>query len=643
MADGEELEYDSDPEDALRPSLMRRREASDDENGEGSCDEREIKTVRRERLRAGSDDESEGEGSARGYVDEEEYEEQDEEEMLEDEADEDGAEGGSGANVLEKTVGAALLSEECGVRSGGDVYRENNQAQEGEKKESEPFAVPTAGAFYMHDDRFEENGRGRHRRMAGGRRLWESKDDQAWVHDRFEEMKLQDRRNEDGRMPRGRFRGRGSRRGRGAGRGYDRGNRPRAYYGDNSNQNVLKSVRGRGPVRYEPLSNNIESYPKQTKRNQKTQEMALDNISAKFPQISDGRPESVAPRKQTFASSLSSASPPFYPSGSSNQDMAASQKRDMQAGSNTKPLSSTTQMENYFSTPHPPSLFRGKTVVDSVGFDRLHLDDSDHQIPGKAPVHPTMHASGSSLSLSNANKSPAYKVQEKNSNSTSIHSHPTSFNQVGRIPWQNQPPVVQQKPVQSPGPHSLKNSNQPVAQHLLIGNQVASPPQASVGISSEGEEAEAIPGTSTQNSTFRKGKLINQGAGRGPFLYGGAQIIGPTEAAGLPHGDQNFAGTPALLPVMQFRGQHPRGLGVPAVGMALPGYVAQPGFGNSEMTWVPVLAGAAGALGASYCSPYITLDGNYYAHPSGQASTSISSISALWMFFRHEYTYTLMQ
>lgn len=640
MADGEELEYDSDPEDALRPSLMRRRVASDDENGEGSCGEREIETIRRDRLRVGSDDESEGEGSARGYGDEEDYEEQDEEEMLEEEADEDAVEDGNGVSVLEKAVhvggrsrdaremdGAALLSEEYGQRSGGgDVYREKNQAQEGEKKESEPFAVPTAGAFYMHDDRFEENGRGRHRRMPGGRRLWESKDDQAWVHDRFEEMKLQDRRNEDGRMPRGRFRGRGSRRGRGAGRGYDRGNRPRAYYGENSNQNAQKSVRGRGPVRYEPLSSNIESYPNQSKRNQKTQEVALDNISAKFQQISDGRPELVVPRKQTFASSLSSASPPFYPSGSSNQDMAASQKRDMQAGSNTKPLLSTMQMENSFSKSHPPSLFRGKTVVDSAGLDRLHLDDSDHQVSGKSPVHPFLHASGSSLSLSNANKSPAYKVQEKNPNSTSIHNHPTSFNQVGRIPWQNQPPVVQQKPVPSQGPHSLKNSNQQVARHLLIGNQAASPSQASVGISSEGEEAESIPGTTTPNSTFGKGKLINQGAGRGPFVYGSAQIIGPTEAVGLPHGDQNFAGTPALLPVMQFRGQHPRGLGVPAVGMALPGYVAQPGFGNSEMTWVPVLAGAAGALGASYCSPYITLDGNYYAHPSGQASTSISSI-----------------
>lgn len=38
---------------------------------------------------------------------------------------------------------------------------------------------------------------------------------------------------------------------------------------------------------------------------------------------------------------------------------------------------------------------------------------------------------------------------------------------------------------------------------------------------------------------------------------------------------------------MQFRGQHPGGIGVPAVGMAFPGYVGNPqlGLGNSEMTW----------------------------------------------------------
>jgi hypothetical protein len=32
--------------------------------------------------------------------------------------------------------------------------------------------------------------------MLGGRKLWDAKDDQAWVHDRFEEMNVHDRFDE---------------------------------------------------------------------------------------------------------------------------------------------------------------------------------------------------------------------------------------------------------------------------------------------------------------------------------------------------------------------------------------------------------------------------------------------------------------
>jgi hypothetical protein len=119
----------------------------------------------------------------------------------------------------------------------------------------------------------------------------------------------------------------------------------------------------------------------------------------------------------------------------------------------------------------------------------------------------------------------------------------------------------------------------------------------------------------------------NKEIGRGSFMYGGAQIIGSAGAAGLAQGEQNnFPGTPALLPVMQFAGQHPGGLGV---GMALPGYVAQQqlGMGNNEMAWLPLLAGAAGAFGGSY-PPYITLDPSFYSRSSGQTSSSIPSREA---------------
>lgn len=177
MADGDEAEYDSDPEDALRPLMMRRREASDDEDGERSGGERESKLVRKERLGIRSDDELEGEGGAPGY-DEEEYEELDEEEMLEEEVEEEEMEGEDKDEVLERAVhegvhskdagqfeGSAVLREEACLRSGSELggYRETIQVEEEGKKENEPYAVPTAGAFYMHDDRFEENGRGRHR------------------------------------------------------------------------------------------------------------------------------------------------------------------------------------------------------------------------------------------------------------------------------------------------------------------------------------------------------------------------------------------------------------------------------------------------------------------------------------------------
>ncbi|RVW23589.1 hypothetical protein CK203_091522 [Vitis vinifera] len=43
------------------------------------------------------------------------------------------------------------------------------------------------------------------------------------------------------------------------------------------------------------------------------------------------------------------------------------------------------------------------------------------------------------------------------------------------------------------------------------------------------------------------------------------------------------------------------------------------------MSRLPVLAGAAGALGATYCPPYIAVDGAYHARPSGQTSSAGSS------------------
>ncbi|KAJ0006715.1 hypothetical protein Pint_30395 [Pistacia integerrima] len=92
-------------------------------------------------------------------------------------------------------------------------------------------------------------------------------------------------------------------------------------------------------------------------------------------------------------------------------------------------------------------------------------------------------------------------------------------------------------------------------------------------------------------------------------------------------------------------GQHRCNIGVPAVGIAFPGYVAQPQlslgkFRNNMVisfafiglrVGLPVLAGAAGALGTTCCPPYIAVDGGY--HPCLLGQTSRTSSSRLVVFY----------
>ena len=159
----EELEYESDPEEAKLLLKMRRREASDDEDEEeeeaeedGEEEERDL-PPRRTDSRAGivSGYESDGQGAPADYDEEgseieEEYE-----------------------DAVEESVGI-FSAEVIAVGPSGEEFNGDDgrfvgmstevlQGME-EKKENEPFAVPTAGAFYMHDDRFRDSaGASRHR------------------------------------------------------------------------------------------------------------------------------------------------------------------------------------------------------------------------------------------------------------------------------------------------------------------------------------------------------------------------------------------------------------------------------------------------------------------------------------------------
>ncbi|XP_057504997.1 protein MLN51 homolog [Actinidia eriantha] len=650
----EGLEYESDPEEAKRSLTMRRREASDEEEEEeeeGDGDERERPVRRidpRDEIR--SDGELDGQGAPEEYYDEEseieeeelsEEDEEEEEEVVEEEEYEVSVgKAVEGSDEVEHVAAAA-------VDGGGvvgkqlDEGRERSveeskelqgvdQVEEEEKKENEPFAVPTAGAFYMHDDRFRDKAGGRNRRTLGGRKLWESKDDKKWGHDKFEEMTLQDRHYEEGmRNSRG-YRARGKN--RGEDRGYPRGNKPRAYNNNNQNQGP-KGVRGRGPRRYEPSwnNNNVEAPPTQQRHGSGKSSEKKSHTTGRAPSAtatSNVEPDPVPARKQMFGSSLSSASPPFYPSGSSNKEITLAQKRDVQAGTINRNLRSPVMDEN-FSKPQSSTMMRGKNVVGSSGMENQYINDSISPNARKHSSVLQLPPSGSSLVSTTQPLQPRAHGRDLASSGQMIFQPGAPHNQVSRASPPPQLHDTQRSHAQGRVQPSLQASVQQLGQRPGSGSQTSSPPKAALSIKSfeSGEMDSPSESSKLKTALVEKGKGGVQIGARNSFLYGGAQIMGASGNMGGGHGDQNFGATPAFLPVMPFGSQHPGGIGVPAVGMAFPGYVAQPqlGLGNSEMTWLPVLAGAAGALGAAYCSPYISADGAYHSRPSGQTSSTGAS------------------
>lgn len=624
----EEIVYESDPEEEKRLLVRRRREAaSDDEEGEG---EEKPRNSRRAPIHS---DESDGQGGAADYDDDEEEalnEEEDEEGVFEDEEEEEvyeeeegkegnkegvGGSGNAGVEVREKEI------EGRKEQVGGEEKVEGEEGEEG-KKGNQPFAVPTAGAFYMHDDRFRDSAGGRHRRTFGGRNLWESKDDKKWGHDKFEEMTLQERHYEQGRRTaKGNFRARGGK-SRGPEWGHARRNRSKSFSDGNNQTQAPKVVRGRGPRKFEStFKSRRETPPVQNKQPGKPLEKRSHDSSGRILTLSNTESDELPARKH---SSLSSASPPFYPSGSSNKDITSSQKRDIHGASTSKNLR-TPVIDESFPMQQHSALVRGKNIADSVSIDKLYIDDSITPAAGKPLSNMQMPPSGSSVVNSITTSQSRAQGRSAAMSSQMTYQGAPQQNQINKT----SPTVPIHSLQRIPAQNRIQPSPQQLVQHPSSDSPASSPPKTALSQNSyEAVEAEAaVESSKSRNALVGKGKGIIQGNGRGSFHYGGTQVVGATGNIGVGHGDQNFSGRPTFLPVMQFGGQHPGGLGVPAVGMAFPGYVAQPqlGLGNSEMTWLPVLAGAAGALGATYCSPYISVDGAYHARPSGKTSSLGSS------------------
>lgn len=259
--------------------------------------------------------------------------------------------------------------------------------------------------------------------------------------------------------------------------------------------------------------------------------------------------ESVPARRQVFASSLNSASPPFYPSGSSNKDITLMPKRDIQGGSSNRSFN-TVAMDDGSSVPKTNALLRGKNIAQSVGMDKLYIDESINPGTGKALTNLQMPLSGSSIV--GTTQSPPTRAQGKGlaiPGQTNYQPNPP-HNQVNRVSPSTQFHTVQRSPSQSRVQPFVQAAIQQSSQRPGSGSQASSPPKTVLSINSyePGEVESPSESNKSKVSLVGNGKGNAQGTGRGSVMYGGSQVMGASGSMAVGRGDQNFPGTPTFLP-----------------------------------------------------------------------------------------------
>lgn len=590
--DEEEAEYESDNEGGTSALALRRRVASDVED-----DDHEVSA---EREGAYYDDGEDDQGAAPDEDEDQEEEEEEEEEYADSEdaartrdaseEDDNGEEKFSQQRRVQHVAGGAPSGTE-GLKGTG-----SKEGPEEDKHNAEPFVVPTAGAFYMHDDRFRNNGVIRARRSAGGRKLWEAKDEHRWVHDRFEELKLSEGNYppQSGRGRRGRGReGRGQGRGRGFGRRGDREKDP-----EESVRFPARRVRGRGRGMRRARMDDYEF------RDTKPASIRNDNrvVSTPKPAVQQptGKSEEAGSKKPSTSSVLNSKSPPFFPTGAAathsnitgGQPKGSEEKvvdRDRDA---TQPGTSRSSMDKGIAKVSPQTVTRSSStpgnILSLVSDSGLgEVDRSLARGPNTMKQQLVKTGSGSMLQQQRQVRvegSVQHMLEQSPHSPASQPAQPTTRGTPSQLLRMQQP----QQLVQTMTPGHVSRG-QPMQTQSLV-----SPIALSVQPAGDAKGATPPPGNKLVNpANQRAAQAATISAGRGSFMYGGSSLAN------------------GLRSVVQFSGQPQANLGVPTVGVALPGYSSQPQFGfpNSEVTWIPILA-SGGSLGSNYNSSYIAVDGS---------------------------------
>lgn len=641
----ETVDYETDSDEGTSALALRRCVASDDEE-----EEDETNTAIRDDYYDEDSEHHEGGPPVEEDEDEEEAEEEEEYEDAEDE----------GILLARKKDTSEDYDNEEGIEDASNHAREgtrklqdnvatgrSNEVASEEKKDTEPFVVPTAGAFYMHDDRFCYNGLARPRRSAGGRRLWEAKDEKPWVHDRFEELKLHDEgyrvqgvRGRRGRGRQGRVPGRAKDTGHARG---GKGNRERSF--DDSLQSTQRRPgRGRGIRRakmdeYEFKESRVMSNNFPPSSTHETTGAISTALSMQNPASSQliTKPQDVTSKKPTISSMLKVSSPPFFPTGAALQNLSgiapgtskALEEKSAETDVGRLATNSRSGMEREKTGFGPASAMRPPSNPE-FGAGLTHVSNS-----GNVEVHRSM-VRGSSTLQQQLMKTGSGAVSEQRIARTEVTVHmvdqslpsqassrgatsatealrvqpaPTSLSQqAGR----GGPLATQSMRLQQPPPQQMQAINQTQlasGQSVQLQALVSPVLYPAKPAAMDGKAAPSLLGSNQGNGTVGRGtQALTMQGGRGSVAYGSSTL------------------TNGLRGVVQFSGQQQAGLGVPTVGVALPGYASQPQFNfpntSPEVTWIPILAGG-GSLGSNYNPPYIAVDGGssamYYTQQASQA------------------------
>ncbi|XWS17222.1 hypothetical protein CRYUN_Cryun33cG0049800 [Craigia yunnanensis] len=292
-----------------------------------------------------------------------------------------------------------------------------------------------------------------------------------------------------------------------------------------------------------------------------------------------------------LAPSMSSYQEAFYPTSTSHQDNFVTQKRMVLPGSKNAVFPASVLPNLIIHAPQANEFLQGniapdipyaKEGVSPVAENYFTKFSFEYSVPGStymASPESRDQRIGSSLSI-------PFTYQA------------TPFpNQLNRVSSQAQP-IVQQMPVDS--------TIQPPSE--VYSQQLHSPFWSG---SQKLFEASSLsfhePGTFESLTGSIQSKVASLGIG--------SNVTSPPQYNGI-QGDQNFNAIPVLFLVIQFGGLHHESLGDPAIDMTSTGYSgeSQVHLWNPELTWLPILPAAAGAVGSTFHHPCFAPDGSCYGN-----------------------------